>query len=62
MRITRDGFKAFELFVEAYEHREGTCAEQTREMVSEIRPHTRKELAALRAGNVKPAPVVIDWW
>jgi hypothetical protein len=62
MRITRDGFKAFELFVEAYEHREGTCAEQTREMVSEIRPHTRKELAALRAGNAKLAPVVIDWW
>jgi hypothetical protein len=62
MRITRDGFKAFGLFVEAYMHRKGIYGEQVREMVSGIRPHTRKELAALRAGNTKPAPVVIDWW
>jgi hypothetical protein len=62
MRITRDGFKAFESFVEAYVQREGTYAEQVREMVSGIRPPTKKELAALRAGKPKPAPVVIDWW
>jgi hypothetical protein len=62
MRITRDGFKAFELFVAAYVHHEGTYAEQTREMVSGVRPHTRKELAALRIGKAKPSPVVIDWW
>ncbi len=61
MRITRDGFKAFELFVDAYVQREGAYADRAREMVSGARPRTRKEIAALRAGNPKPAPVTIEW-
>ncbi|MDD7814453.1 hypothetical protein PP713_17955 [Mycobacterium sp. CSUR Q5927] len=61
MRITRDAFKAFALFIDAYEREGGSEAEWLRDFYQGARPRTQKELAALRRPSRKPPPVVIEW-
>ena len=62
MRITRDAFKAFLRFTDAYERQGGEHAAWVRDMYRGTRPRTQKELVALRRPNQKPPPVVIEWW
>jgi hypothetical protein len=62
MRITRDAYKAFALFVDAYEQQGGLHAQWLREIEQGNRPRTLKELSALRRPNRTPAPVVLEWW
>jgi hypothetical protein len=62
MRITRDAFKAFALFIDAYERQGGAEAERLRDFCQGARPRTQKELADLRRPNRKPPPVVIEWY
>jgi hypothetical protein len=62
MRITRDAYTAYGLFIDAYEQQGGEHAAWLRDVEQGNRPRSLKELAALRRPNRKPRPITIEWW